>query len=132
MSVGQVPSEWKSAIVTPIFKKGISSDCSNYRPVSLCCAIQKIMERIIVDETLTYLCKHNVIIKEQHGFLQCRSTVTNLLETTNDWTISLKNKHMTTAVYIGYSKAFDVVPHPKLFYKLSAFVVICLLGLNNC
>ena len=69
MSIGQVPSEWKSAIVTPIFKKGISSDCSNYRPVSLHCAIQIKMERIIVDETLTYLCKHNVITKEQHGFL---------------------------------------------------------------
>jgi len=92
MSVGQVPSEWKSAIVTPIFKKGISSDCSNYRPVSLYCAIQKIMERIIVDETLTYLRKHNVITKELHGILRRKSTVTNLLETTNDWTISLKNK----------------------------------------
>jgi len=51
---------------------------------SLCCAIQKIMERIIVDETLTYLLKQNVITKEQHGFLRRRSTVTNLLETTND------------------------------------------------
>jgi len=121
LSVSQVPSEWKSSIVTPIFKKGISSNCSNYHPLLLCCAIQKIMERLIVDETLTYLRKHNVISKEQHGFLRRRSTVTNLLETTNDWTISFKNKHMTTAVYIDYSKAFDVVPHPKLFYKLFAY-----------
>jgi len=47
MSVGQVPSEWMSAIVTPTFKKGISSDFFNYRPVSLCCGIQQIIERII-------------------------------------------------------------------------------------
>jgi len=121
MSVGQVPSEWKSAIVTPIFKKGSSSDCSNYRPVSLCCSIQKIMERIIVCEMLTYLRKHNAITKEQHGFLSRRSTVSNLLETTNDWTISLKNKHMITAIYFDYSKAFDTVSHPKLFHKLSKY-----------
>jgi len=121
MSVGKVPTEWKSAIVTPIFKKGLSSDCSNYRPVSLCCAIQKIMERIIVCEMLTYLRKHNAISKEQHGFLSRRSTISNLLETTNDWTISLKKKHLVNAIYIDYSKAFDVVSHLKLCHKLSAY-----------
>jgi len=28
---------------------------------------------------------------------------------------------MTTAIYIDYCKAFDVVSHPKLFHKLSAY-----------
>jgi len=36
-------------------------------------------------------------------------------------TVSLKNKHIITAIYIDYSKAFDVVSHPKLFHKLSAY-----------
>jgi len=121
MSVGQVPGDWKSAIITPIYKKGLSSDCTNYRPVSLCCSVQKIMERIIASELLVYLRKHNVISRQQHGFLSRRSTVSNLLETVNDWTIALKSRHMVTAVYIDYSKAFDTVSHVKLFQKLSAF-----------
>jgi len=79
------------------------------------------MERIIVVEILTYLRKHNVISKEQHRFLSRRSAVSNLLDTTNDWTVSLKNKHVITAIYIDYSKAFDVVSRPKLFHKLSAY-----------
>ena len=105
MSIGQVPCEWKSAIV----KKGLSSDCSNYRPVSVRCAIQKIMERIIVVEIL------NIMSSVKNSMAFC-----HLLETTNDWTVSLKNKHMITAIF-DCTKAFDVVSHPKLFHKLSAY-----------
>ena len=32
---GQLPSSWKDATVTPVFKKGCRSLPSNYRPVSL-------------------------------------------------------------------------------------------------
>jgi len=32
-SVGKIPDEWCSAIVTPMYKGGISSAISNYRPV---------------------------------------------------------------------------------------------------
>jgi len=34
MSIGQVPLAWKQATVTPVFKGGIASDPSNYRPIS--------------------------------------------------------------------------------------------------
>jgi len=35
LSVGKIPLEWKSAVITPLYKKGVSSDPSNYRPVSI-------------------------------------------------------------------------------------------------
>jgi len=34
LSVAAVPDEWKSAIVIPVFKKGVPSSVSNYRPIS--------------------------------------------------------------------------------------------------
>jgi len=36
------PDEWKSAIIIPVFKKGVPSSVSNYRPKSLTCVFSKL------------------------------------------------------------------------------------------
>jgi len=54
-SVDKIPDEWHSAIVTPLYKGGISSVVSNYRPVSLSCVACKIMECIITSDMLTLI-----------------------------------------------------------------------------
>ena len=35
LSQGTVPSEWKYAKITPLYKKGISTDMDNHRPISV-------------------------------------------------------------------------------------------------
>ena len=35
LSQGTVPSEWKYAKITPLYKKGMSTDMDNYRPISV-------------------------------------------------------------------------------------------------
>ena len=47
MSVGDVPSEWRSAYVMPVYKSGLSSSVANYRPISLTCFGSKVMSRVI-------------------------------------------------------------------------------------
>ena len=39
---GDIPNQWKSANVAPIYKKGDRSNPANYRPISLICVISLI------------------------------------------------------------------------------------------
>ena len=80
MSVGKMPSDWKRANITPIYKKGPSSDPANYRPVSQTSIFCKLMERVIVADVTAYMKTKGLISKHQHGFLNGRSTTTNLLD----------------------------------------------------
>ena len=52
---GSLPDCWKLANVTPIFKKGPSSNPDNYRPISLTCIICKVFESVIKDQLLAFL-----------------------------------------------------------------------------
>ena len=116
-----IPDEWRTAIITPKFKKGSPSDPANYRPISLTCTCCKILESIITSQVLQFLQDHNFITKHQHGFISRHSTSSNLLECINDWTISISNKKSVTVAYIDYKSAFDCISHPKLLLKLSSY-----------
>ena len=116
-----IPSDWRSAIITPKFKKGQPSLVSNYRPIALTCACCKILEKIIANDLIHFLQEHNLINKHQHGFLKHHSTATNLLDTLNDWSVSITNRRYTATAYIDFQRAFDSVSHNKLLHKLKSY-----------
>jgi len=121
LNSGVVPDEWKTALVTPVFKGGASSDPNNYRPISLTSVASKLMESVIRTQMLKYLFDHNLITKHQHGFLSRHSTCTQLLECLNDWSLALKNKSSVDVLYVDYAKAFDSISHTKLLIKLNGY-----------
>ena len=53
--------EWHNAIIAPVFKKGIASAVSNYRPISLTCVASKIMERVVSSQIYNYLCSGSLL-----------------------------------------------------------------------
>ena len=57
------------------------------------------MERVINADMLSFLQAHNVITKQQLGFLSRRSTSSNLLETLNDWTLAIRDKQSVLVEY---------------------------------
>ena len=116
-----LPDEWRHANITPKFKKGSPSDPANYRPIALTCCCCKVLETIVTNELIQYLHDHQLINKHQHGFLKNHSTCTNLLESINDWTISISNRERVVVGYVDFARAFDSVSHPKLFSKLQGY-----------
>jgi len=122
---GQVPTDWKSANVAPIFKKGSRTDPGNYRPVSLTSVPSKVMESIIRDDTVSFLESSKKLNRYQHGFTRKRSCLTNLLESLEVWTQALDEGYGVDVIFLDYRKAFDSVPHKRLREKLRTF------GLNE-
>ena len=118
---GQIPSDWKSAEVTAIFKKGAKNLSSNYRPVSLTCISCKVLESFIRDQIQDYMEFNKFFSDCQHGFRRHRSCVTQLLEVLNDFTSFLDEKLDIDVMYLDFSKAFDTVPHKRLLIKLQAY-----------
>jgi len=67
-----LPAEWKSALLTPIQKKGSKTRASNCRPVILTCILCKVMEKLVRDQMMKQLQSNNkatLIGKEEKGFL---------------------------------------------------------------
>ena len=118
---GVCPDEWKCANITPIHKKGDRTEPSNYRPVSLTSQICKVLESIIRDRIMEHLKRNNLLNDAQHGFREGRSCLTNLLETLEQWTEILDEGDCIDVAYLDFRKAFDLVSHEHLIYKLSKY-----------
>ena len=55
LKTSTIPTDWKEALITPIYKSKEKSDPSNYRPISLTSQVAKSMEKIIKKKIVTYL-----------------------------------------------------------------------------
>ena len=118
---GKLPDDWKTANVTPIFKKGKKSDPYNYRPVSLTSTVCKLMETIIRDEIVKHVENQKLLSPAQHGFRSNRSCSTQLIGVIHDWANSLDENTPVDSIYLDYRKAFDSVPFERLLAKLHAY-----------
>ena len=121
LKCGKLPTEWKQALVTPIFKKGSWYDTNNYRPVSLTSLVCKVLESLVSEKMTQFFMQHKLITQHQHGFTTGRSCLTNLLTALNDWTSALDNGIGTDVIFLDFQKAFDTVPHCRLIKKLDAY-----------
>ena len=123
LSEGVLPNSWKINHVIPIFKGGKRSCASNYRPVSLTCIIGKMLELLICDAIIKYLIDNNLLVECQHGFIQGRSCVTQLLKIMDTWTEILDEGYYVDVAYLYYRKAFDSVPYERILIKLEGYGV---------
>ena len=76
--IGDVPVDWRLANVMPIFKKGRKDPGSN-RPISFTLVLGKFMERAISRAIMDQLKVNQGIRPSQHGFMNGRSCMTNLI-----------------------------------------------------
>ena len=79
----------------------------------------KLYEQLIRQHILNHVSEF--ITNKQHGFLSGRSCLSNLLEALDIIFDMIANGETVDIFYLDFQKAFDTVPHFRLFVKLSSF-----------
>lgn len=97
---GAVPTKWKQANISAIFKKVDRGRPENYRPISLTSVLGKTMEKLVRQAVVEHLVEHRLIARQQHGFVNRKNCTTNLLETkptnlVSIWYTSITRKRST-------------------------------------
>ena len=62
------PRTWKTAKVTPLFKRGDPSDVNNYCPISVLPVLSKIVERHVHNNLYAYLSENKLLFSNQSSF----------------------------------------------------------------
>ena len=100
---GKIPKEWKTAIISAVFKKGSRSMASNYRPISLTCVLCRIMESFLKDAIMDHLTSNHLLSPRKHGFINGRSTVTQLLTYLECCAKKVTYGEVADLVYLAYT-----------------------------
>ena len=116
---GQLPANWKEATISPLLKADKSPfDVTSYRPVALTSTLCKVMEKMVSTRLRWWLEANQLFNKFQSGFLKHRSTTDHILRLANDAHKAVHTKQCTLAVMLDLEKAFDLVWHRGLLYKM--------------
>ena len=118
---GKLPSDWVTANVMPVLKKGEKSSAANYRPISLNCILCKVLEHILASNIVKHLDAQRIMYDMQHGFREKRSCEMQLVMMIEDLARNANARKQTDVILLDFSKAFDKVNHSKLLWKLHKY-----------
>jgi hypothetical protein len=116
-----LPSSWKKANVTPVYKNYNPNDVKNYRPISLLSVISKCMERCVYKYVHNFVLLNNIITSNQSGFTFGDPAINQLVNISNDFGRALDSGKEIRVVFCDISKSFDRVWHKGLLFKLKQY-----------
>ena len=91
---------------------------NNYRPISVISAIAKVFERIIYNQLSSYLSENNILSQYQSGFRTFHSTMTALLEATDNWAFNIDRGYVNAVVFLQKHLTLSIT----LSYYLNIFI----------
>ena len=116
-----VPTQWKTSLIVPVYKKGDRSNATNYRPISLTSSFSRLFESILHDKISSHLLHNPLLSSSKFGFLSQTSSCDQLLMCIHEWLVSISNGSSVDVIYTDIQKAFDSVSHSKLISIIRSY-----------
>ena len=86
----------------------------NYRAISLLTAISKLFEKVVFSQLYDYFRNNDFFFDSHYGILTNHSTEFAATELTDMVLKDIDEKHITLAIFMDLSKAFDTLDHSIL------------------
>ena len=111
---GDVPQQWKDAIIMVLHKKKERTECGNYRGISLVAHACKILLKIIACRLSEYCERVGILPEEQSGFQSNRSTTDMMFVIHRLQELARKKQIPLYVCSIDLTKAYDFVDRTLL------------------
>ena len=116
-----MPSKWKYAKISPLYKKGMSTDMDNYHLISVLPVVSKVLERVVHHQLHRFLSEHKLRSPFHGGFRRNHSTEFAAIAFSDYIRSGIDIGLLTGAVFIDLRKAFDSVDHEIPISKLESY-----------
>jgi len=122
MVEGAVPSQWRTAVITPIPKVPKPTQAADYRPISIMPVLSRSLEKYIV-RTFIYsalqLPYPELCFDDQFAFRPTGSTTAAVIALLRNVRKMLSTDEYVHVFSFDFTKAFDTVRHETLMNKMA-------------
>ena len=129
---GIFPERWRQGLITPIHKSGSRKEKTNFRPITITCALSKVWERIVNNQVTAYWARYNIIDGCQHAYQASKGCDSYWADMVAKLVKAKDNNKKTLLQVFDLSAAFNLVQvdilRPKLArvgFKDSAINLLC-------
>jgi Reverse transcriptase (RNA-dependent DNA polymerase) len=111
LTTSMFPKSWKISKIIPIAKVKNPSSPGDYPSISILPSLSKASEIMMKDQILSFVICFDLLNRLQSGFRSGHSTITALLNVTDDFNKAFERRLVTVLLLLDFPKAFDSVIH---------------------
>ena len=120
---GEVPQQWKDAIIMVLHKKKDRTGCGNYRGISLIAHAGNVLLKNIARRLSEYCERIEILLEEQSGFRPNRSTTDMMFVIRRLQELAREERIPLYVCFIDLTKAYDSVDRTLVWTVLARFDV---------